>query len=167
MACNQQKETEHSKETYYFNLKDYFHKEAQILSIQRPRILKQVSRNESHEKKEIRIEDWERELALFLESDINKVAWRYSYDEINHYNDNQDTLKYVSKDTSLRTQEIVIIRKDSVIKEIAIKNKVENYLYTSREELYYYPDSLYKIQKNQQVIVLGSNNYQISGRFLK
>lgn len=154
-------ETEVVQEEYFFSLKNYFESEAQRLTNQHSVIKKEVKRNATSEEKEIEIEDWKKEFGLFIESDINKISWKDSYQEINH----QDTLIYQSKDPELRTQEIVIIKENEKIKEISIKNVVKNYLYNSLENLVYFPDSLYQVNKTQDVIVLGANKYEISGRF--
>jgi hypothetical protein len=148
-------------EEFFFSLKNYFEKEAQRLTSEQPVILKEVKRNSLTEIKEIKIQDWEKEFGLFIESDINKLSWKDSYQETSH----QDTLFYKSKDPKLRTQEIFIIKKNDRIKEISINNVVNNYLYKSYERLVYYPDSLYQINKQQEVIVIGTNDYHISGFF--
>lgn len=166
-SCTQ-KEVKLSNEEYFFSLKNYFEKEALRLTRQHALVLKEVRRNDESEEKEIRIQDWEKEFGLFIESDINKLSWKDSYQETAHRNlsGSLDTLIYQSKDPGLRTQEIRIIKENEKIKEIAIKNTVRNYLYNSVEELKYYPDSLYEINKKQDVIILGSNAYHISGYFL-
>lgn len=165
-SCSQ-KEAELSNEEYFFSLKNYFEKEAQRLTSEHALVLKEVKRNAESEEKEIEIQDWNKEFGLFIESDINKLSWKDSYQEIVRHNasGNLDTLVYKSKDPKLRTQEILIVKDDKQIKEIAIKNSVKNYLYSSIEELKYYPDSLYEINKKQEVILLGTNAYYISGYF--
>ncbi len=153
--------TELDNEEYFFSLKNYFEGEANRLNVERPTILKEVKRNASAEEKSIQIQNWQNEFSLFIESDINKTGWKDSYQEVSH----QDSLIYRSKDPKLRTQEIVIIKQDEQIKEISITNVIENYLYNSVEELKYYPNSFYEINKKQDVVILGSNTYYISGRF--
>ena len=151
--------TQVANEEYFFSLKGYFEDEAQRLVIAQPTILKEVKRNSFDEEKEVKIQDWKKEFGLFIESDINKISWKDSYQETTH----QDTLIYQSKDPKLRTQEIVIIKRNNQVQKIAIKNIVDNYLYNSIENLTYYPDSLYQINKKQDVIVIGTNEYQING----
>lgn len=165
-SCSQ-KESELSDEAYFFSLKNYFEKEAERLTNQHTLVLKEVKRNAEFEEKEIEIQDWQKEFGLFIESDINKLSWKDSYQESVHQNTSgqQDTLIYRSMDPKLRTQEIKIIKDNKQIREIIIKNSIKNYLYSSVEELKYYPDSLYEINKKQDVIILGSNDYHISGHF--
>ena len=166
IGCTQ-KETQISNEEYFFSLKNYFEKEAKRLSSKQALVLKEVKRNADSELKEIQIEDWEKEFGLFIESDINKLSWKDSYQVISHQTGlgKLDTLIYESKDPELRTREIMIIKENNEIREVVIKNQVKNYLYSSIEELKYYPDSLYEINKTQNVVLLGSNTYYISGHF--
>jgi hypothetical protein len=165
-SCSQ-KEAELSNEAYFFSLKNYFEEEAERLTNQHALVLKEVKRNAEFEEKEIEIQDWKKEFGLFIESDINKLSWKDSYQETTYKNSSgeRDTLIYRSLDPKLRTQEIMIVRDNKQIREIAIKNNTKNYLYNSVEELKYYPDSLYEINKKQDVIILGSNDYHISGHF--
>lgn len=165
-SCSQ-KEAELSNEEYFFSLKNYFEKEAERLTKQHALVLKEVKRNAESEEKGIEIQDWKKEFGLFIESDINKLSWKDSYQENIRKNASgeRDTLIYRSMDPELRTQEIMIVKDKKQIKEIAIKNSIKNYLYSSVEKLKYYPDSLYEINKKQDVIILGSNDYYISGRF--
>lgn len=145
----------------FFSLKDYFQEEAQRLTAKNVSIMKQVKRNTSSESKEIRIEDWEKEFSLFIESDINKISWKNSYDS----SISQDSTIYLANDSTLRTRKIVIIKNGDRVKEITIQNVVKNYLYSTQENLTYFPDSLYLINKHQNVWLIGENDYLISGRF--
>lgn len=167
-SCTQ-KEAELSNEAYFFSLKSYFEKEAERLTNQRAFVLKEVSRNAEFEEKKIEIQDWKKEFGLFIESDINKLSWKDSYQESIGKNtlNGPDTLIYRSMDPELRTQEIKIVKDSIKVKEIVIRNSIKNYLYNSVEELKYHPDSLYEINKKQDVIILGSNDYHILGHFLR
>ncbi len=146
----------------YFDLKAYFEKEAIRLQTQGPLLTKTVSQNGESEKKEIKITDWKSEFGFFTASDINKPAWRDSYQVIK----NGNQIIYLSKDNGLRTQKIEINRNpQGGIKQITILNKTSNILYTSTEELNYYPDSLYTINKQQKVLLNSLNTYQIKSEF--
>lgn len=159
-SCQENKTNAKSPE-YFFSLKEYFEQEALRLSKAQRSILKKVSRNGDTETKELEIQDWKKEFGLFIESDINKLSWKDRYQMIQK----GDSTLYQSLDTNLRTQQIILVREDHEIKEVLIKNKVNNQLYTSLENLSYYPDSLYLIQKTQKVWFLGANSYEVSGHF--
>ena len=148
-------------QTKYFDIKKYFSAEAARLTKQYPRILKTVSYNGQQETKQINIKHWQQELNLFIESDINKPAWRNSYAIVT-----TDTgITYTTVDTTLHTQQISITLKDKKVTGIHIINLTQNMLYQTKENLFYHPDSIYTIKKYQTVKLLGSNDYQITGKF--
>ncbi len=128
-----------------------------------PMVTKTVNHNGLTETKSLKIKNWGSELSLFTASDINKPSWRDSYDSIT----NGEMLTYKAKTADLKTQSLIITKNNSKIKAIHIFNHTKNMLYETSEELVYFPDSLYRINKNQHVLLLGSNRYIITGRFKK
>ena len=146
----------------YFDLQGYFKTEVAKLSKLPDTILKTVIHNGVAESKRVKIDNWPRELNLFVESDINKPAWRDSY----KIQQTDHTTIYMATDTTIKTREIIINKKDDKVAWIIIYNFTKNILYTNREKLTYVPDSMYKIEKTQHVKLLGINRYAITG-FLK
>ncbi|MFD0749791.1 hypothetical protein ACFQZS_06535 [Mucilaginibacter calamicampi] len=146
----------------YFDIKGYFENSAAHLKKERKTITKTVVHNGKSESKQVEIGNWEAELALFTESDINKPAWNGSYTK----QDSAAVITYTAKDADLRTRRILIDKaKDGSIKQITINNQVNNALYNTRETLNYFPDSVYTIEKYQKVKLLGANTYKITGKF--
>ena len=145
----------------YFDLKKYFTDEAARLSKHNAPIIKTVSYNGQPETKNILIKNWQRELDLFTSSDINKAAWKDSYKVFQ----NDSGMIYDAIDTNLHTRRIVIRLKANKVSSIFISNFTKNPLYQTSEKLIYYPDSVYFIEKHQSVKLLGTNNYQITGKF--
>lgn len=160
-ACGKAEEVSDIQKEY-FDIRGFFEKEAARLKKSKPLVEKRVAKNQSGEQKILNNIDWEKELALFRESDINKPAWKNSY----LISREKHRILYRSKDPALRTQTIeVIYSATGEIIQIKISNYVKNLLYTSSEQLNYYPDSLYSIIKEQKVTLLGSNSYGIVGKF--
>lgn len=160
-ACRSENKTPDIK-NYYFNIRSFFNSEAQRLQKSNTSIQKKVYDGKSTEQKQVHIDSWATELELFTESDINRASWKNSYMVKNH----GDTTLYLAARPDLRTKQIVIVRNGSrKVRYIGIKNKTENFLYTSSEELSYYPDSLYRIDKHQKVKILGAHHYLIEGNF--
>ena len=146
----------------YFDIKGYFQKNITQLKKQHHAITKTVVHNGTSESKNVEITNWDTELALFTESDINKPAWNGSYAK----QDSGGAVIYTAKDSELRTRRILISKtKEESVKQIAIYNQVNNALYNTRETLNYYPDSAYTIEKYQKVKLLGANTYKITGKF--
>jgi hypothetical protein len=145
----------------YFDLKGYFDKDASRLTKLNKPVLKTVMHNNDAETKKVRIANWQTELSLFTESDINKPSWRDEYT----IESDSSLLIYKAKTSDLKTQEVMIKKDGDKVKWIMIINHTKNLLYETREKLSYFPDSLYLIEKWQAVRVLGINRYKIKGLF--
>lgn len=158
-SCSSQKEE--LQDAFYYPIKSYFNNEVQKLKDKNSTILKTITHNGLSESKALKIEDWEQEFALFLESDINKMAWKNSYTK----DSTSNKIIYTAKEQGLRTKSIEIDLIDNKPIKFKISNVVENYLYSSQENLEYIPDSIYSIQKSQKTVILGENTYKIEGKF--
>lgn len=144
----------------YFSLEDFFLNETNRLTKLARSVDKTVSRNGRNEKRHVKIDDWKSELALFIDSDINKPAWQNSY----RIDSTDRSVIYTSTDPKLRTQKIIIEKQESgKVTHIAIDNRTGNMLYQTAEQLDYYPDSLYRISKRQQIRFIGNSQYLIIG----
>ncbi|WP_428330248.1 hypothetical protein [Mucilaginibacter sp.] len=143
----------------YFDLKGYFKADTARLNKLNPFVLKSIAHNGVIESKKVKIADWGKELDLFIGSDINKPAWKNSYD----VTDNDEFLIYKRKDPSLKMYKMVIRRDKQKVRWILIENYTKNSLYETTEKLSYFPDSLYLIEKTQKVRFLGINRYRIQG----
>ena len=143
----------------YFDLKAYFKARVSKLTTQNRPVLKTVTHNGVTETKTVHIDNWERELNMFSESDINKPAWKDSYSVQN----TGGSLIYMAKDPELQTREIIVNKDKDKVKWILIFNHTKNILYETREKLTYFPDSVYQIEKSQHVKLMGINRYMIKG----
>lgn len=150
-----------SEDATYFDLKGFFEKESLRLNKMKQPIQKTVSRNGIQETKAVQT-DWAKELSLFTESDINKSAWKNSYLKRTK---KSGIIEYIALEDKLKTRRIEISKSGTRIKSIRILNRTSNFLYKSTETLAYFPDSIYVINKDQQVQLLGKNTYLITGRF--
>src|SRR4051812_32437623 len=70
---------ETGRDLKYFDLKGFFRSDSIRITKANPLITKTVVHNKTTETKKVHIGDWGTELGLFTSSDINKPAWRASY----------------------------------------------------------------------------------------
>ncbi|TSD67537.1 hypothetical protein FFF34_009145 [Inquilinus sp. KBS0705] len=158
-ACNKPEIKETGAELKYFDLKEYFKKEAARLTKLNPPVNKHVEHNGATESKTVHITNWARELNLFTESDINKPAWKLSYT----VDSSATGISYKAKYPELKTRQITISKLNGQVTSIYIVNDAKNILYKTTEKLTYKPDLNYLIEKTQQVKVMGANNYVVKG----
>ncbi|MVN89822.1 hypothetical protein [Mucilaginibacter aquatilis] len=145
----------------YFDLKTFINADSARLNKLPLTVVKTVRHNNDvAQTKELQIKNWGQELAPFSASDINKPAWKDSYSIINK----ADSVVYAALEDDLVTRRMVIYRAGEKVKRIKINNYTKNLLYQTVEQLDYYPDSLYSIDKLQKVRFLGSNRYTITGK---
>ncbi|MNK14830.1 hypothetical protein D3C87_329610 [compost metagenome] len=144
----------------YFDIKGYFKKEASRLNKRNPLLTKTVEVNGASETKKIHIPDWEKELSIFSESEINRNAWKGLF-SINTTNTQE---LYTSDNKKVPVKEVSITKRDGRITSIRILIKNSNMLYSSTDTLTYYPDSLYRINKKQRIKLMAEKNYSITGR---
>lgn len=145
----------------YFDLAGYFKADTARLKKLNPQVNKTVTHNGVTENKTVQIGNWGQELNLFIQSDINRPAWKNSYTTTTF----GDLVIYKAKDPELRTSKVIINRDKGKIKWILIFNHTKNLLYETSEKLSYFPDSAYQIDKSQHVKLMGQNLYHIKGLF--
>lgn len=161
VSCNEPQSKPLDK---YVDLKGYFLKEALRLQKLNKTVLKTVAHNGHSESKIISSIKWVKELSLFIESDINKIAWEKRYRITN----SSQSVRYDALNSDLKTQRIVInYGANHSINSVEIINKTQNFLFDSEEKLKYFPDSIYQINKSQHVLLVGDNQYDIKGTFSK
>ncbi len=143
----------------YFDLKGYIKTTSAQLTLLNRSVFKTMVHNGITESKKVHIDNWDRELSLFSGSDINKPAWKDSY----QVKTTANTIFYKAKYPELETKEITINKDGNKIKWILIINHTKNLLYETKEKLTLVPDSMYRIEKTQRVRLLGINTYDIKG----
>jgi hypothetical protein len=150
----------------FFDLKKYFASESIRLAKTKPLITKTAVNNSIKETKKVSMPNWNDELSLFSESDINKPAWKASY----KVSTSEGITTYTAIDPDVKTRYIILKKQQDKVKLILIYNYTKTTLfgkalYWTTEHLSYIPDSIYTIQKEQYIRTLGRNKYFIKGLF--
>jgi hypothetical protein len=143
----------------YFDVAGYFKADTSKLQKLNPAVNKTVLHNGTSENKTVHIPNWGQELNLFIQSDINRPAWKNSYSVLN----TDSLIIYTAKTPDLRTTKIMIRKDNNRVKWLVIYNHTKNLLYETREKLSYFPDSAYQIEKSQHVKLMGKNLYMVKG----
>lgn len=160
VSCNLKEEGKEKVKTY-FDLETFFKSEAKRLAAKNQLIDKTVIINGKAEHKKLTIANWEKEFSAFIEADINKASWKGSFvvsnlNNIRTYSSNSDKIAVKKLEVTTENGKILAIK-------IFVANL--NSLYTSRDSLSYYPDSLYEIKKVQHIKLMDQKKYDVIGRF--
>jgi hypothetical protein len=143
----------------YFDIKGYFTADTARLNKLGKLVIKTVTHNGVTETKKVKIDNWGQELDMFTGADINRPAWKNSYTIATGDN----LVLYMAKEDDLKVREIIIKKDKEKVKWIVIYTRTKNILYQTTEKLSYFPDSLYLIEKDQHVRLMGRNRYKIRG----
>lgn len=147
----------------YFDLKAFFRSDSARLAGLNPAVVKTVTHNGVTETKTVHIGNWSQELNLFVQSDINRPAWKSSYSVSN----SDSAVIYKALTPELKTRRIIIKKIGEKVQWMLIYNHTKNLLYETNEKLSYFPDSLYLIEKSQHVKLMGRNDYKVQGTLPK
>jgi hypothetical protein len=105
--------------------------------------------------------DWQKELKLFAEANINKTTFVGKYEVI----ESKDSVIYIAKDSSLSVKKTIIVTENSKLKVVIIKQKSSNFFYTTNRLLQLNFEnnqmSSYQIQGSQKLIGLPTSYFEI------
>ena len=161
LSCNQREESKANTGLTYFDLKGYFGKEIVRLKNAKARVNKLVSINGIEEHKTSLINDWDKELAIFVNADINKNSWKGSFE----INSNGGVDIYTTTNKKIPIKKVSVTHQFSRVSKIEIIINNKNILFQSQDTLIYIPDQLYQIKKQQKIRFLAPKNYAVIARF--
>src|SRR5690606_5317355 len=146
----------------YIDIPAYFKQEIAKLQAEQPTVVKTVKKDSATESKDLKIAKWENELSSFTGIDLNKPAYQgyIQKDSSNHL----VTYLFTKPDLDLNKVEIRYNDKNQAI-SFRINRTIRNSLYNTKEVLFYQQDSIYSLEKEQSVLLLGDKYYFIEGRF--
>ncbi len=167
-ACLQQdKRQEFFQEKKFFDLNNYFEKEAERLQQSNIPWLKIAQLNEKKETLNVSNINWKKELEIFSRCDLNKPAWKEKYQiDSTFKNNNLSKISYLSTDDRLLIKKINITfstlnKPDS----IQIRKETHNFLMSMEQDLHYDPNTGYKIEQREKMLGFKPSYSSIELRF--
>jgi len=145
--------TETFSEKPYFDIKSYISKQADSLKKQESVWSKKVVTEGRTEEKTFTAEDaeWNTELALFLEADLNKKAYQGKFEIDSSEMLKSKTVRYRSSQTKVKEFDIRYFNEDRSWPGISCKISKENLFYQSEFELISEPFQYYSYKGFQKI----------------
>lgn len=159
LSCTSASKQEHNTVDPEIDIPAFFKNEISFLNAENPNVTKTVKKDSLSETKQLVITDWDKELANFSSIDINKPAYRGTYDKDSV--DNRVTYNF--KDSSVDLSVVQIVYVDGAVSTLNVKRSTKNLLYNTVENLEYIKGKSYRVEKIQNVKVMGSQHYLIEG----
>lgn len=168
-SCNNTEATKKpgSKEDpYFFDLAGFFNAEIKQLNSAQTKANKTVKYNEKEDVVSDQKLDYEKELAVFVHSDINKLSWREKYkgDTIKEGNEIR-SITYKALDDQLKTRSIAISFEQNQVTQIAIQNRLKSIMASTWQKLEYVPGKGYEVHGKQQMRLAGEDTMGIEVEF--
>lgn len=150
----------------YFDLNGFIEKEIRELGTVKVIKNSRINGDEQSIEQEYTPEDWEKELAVFVEADINKATYVQSYTtEV----DTKYLVHELKEGEKGRLKNMTITYGEDEVTQLTIKLKKESLFYTSTTTaaLYFSARTFnldhYSIETTQKVMFMSPNNIKISG----
>lgn len=150
----------------FFDLKNFFKTEFQQLA-DKHKVEKTTRINGVEETKQFDKINFEEELAVFLNSDINKISWldKYQVDSVFNTQNLLTEIRYTAIDEKLRTKKMVITYAEDAVNSIYIRNASKNIITDAEQILDYSPKTGYQISSRQKVIFSPEKNLAVTVKF--
>lgn len=152
----------------FFDLKAFFKKEQLHLNDIKE-VVKKAIIDGQPEEKTVKAINFEEELALFIDSDINKIAWldRYEIDSISGDNGQLERIVYQAKDDKLKTNRLSIHFEKEAVQKIEIIRKTSSIAADLDQELIYIPQQGYSIKSRQQTSLSAPHVLELDVQFVR
>lgn len=159
---------EKAQKHLYFEWKQFLQAEITRLKSINPPIRKSIILNEKKEEKTLHQVNFENELSLFLDADLNKPAFENSYDNLSENNIIWYSLK---KEENLKVKKVLIHLDNAEMPEnVEIVIQEKNILFSTEKKLnmHFTEGKLqtYSIEGTQQLAWLSPTNYKMMGVIL-
>lgn len=164
-ACELEQEVQIDQHSF-FDLKGFFENEQTRLKGKKE-FIKSVKIDGQEEEEIFDQLDFEKELAIFKNSDINKIAWldKYSVDTTFSASRQISSILYIALDKDLRTQSLKIDFNKEKVSQILIKNKSKSMIASTDQVLTYTPNEGYTVRSGQNMALLDGFDLDVQVRF--
>lgn len=150
----------------FFDLKGYMSQQVKALKTSKPRVKKRVSINGKTEERVSDQINFEEELAIFINSDINKPAWSDKYTKDSSFSGGQlQNVRYAAREENLKTQMMQVSFTGGIVSKIELKNRASAAIVTAEETMTYTPGKGYSIIYKEVPALAEAKNFSVEAVF--
>lgn len=165
VSC-QQETKKISSEKIYFDLEKLVRADIERHTVNNCAEEKNITINGKNESKQIDTVDWEKELQLLLDCDINKPDWIGKYD-VQVLNDSQ---KYIftanSSKIPIRSLTVIYEQKGGEVSSVEIVKKISTALFSNEQQITFLPDKSFNIKACQSALFMKDFNSEVEIKYL-
>jgi len=147
----------------FFDLPAFF--DSEIAALGKKGGIKSTSVNGKSEEVTIPELNLRRELQLFIDSDINKMAWVDKYEETIREEKGRQVTTYTAKEEDMVTQILEVFKKEDQVELIYLRKKLSSRILNTEQEMTYRTGEGYSIQVNQTDGLIDGNEYEVEVKY--
>ncbi len=167
-SCQEETNNSDLKGQAFFSVKNYFEQEINRIEQEKITVEKQITLDGKSETLQFSNIDFSKEFDVFINSDINKIAWLDKYQVDSTFIDEKLTnVSYTALDEDLRTKSLRISYQKGELTSLQIKNSANSSLATSEQLLNYTPQTGYRIENRQDITISGEQHLLVEGIYQK
>ena len=153
----------------FYNLKAYFMNQANKLSARNQKVRKTITKDGRSEVIEVSNLNWVEELEAFKESDINKPAWRDAYVTDTVFLQKSTVISHdaLNEDNPIQRLVVTLDPETGSCLRVSIDKHTDNFLYHSRQKLFYSAGEGYRIKGTLKVEYLFESEYEVDAEFIE
>lgn len=156
-------------EINYFDLAGLMKQQIEYFKKEKPGVFKKIILGDKTEELNLDSLDWEKELALFVQADINKRAYSKSYSTIQK--ENETEYKLTSGESLPVTSMRIIFGPRKKLKQIYIITVTSNYLMEAQRKLSLSFENggikSYGVNSEQELFIGDPEKLEISGKIIE
>ena len=155
-SCSFEKNTppdENALLSGFFDVQSYFRNEISRLNKEQPSITKRIELEGQLENIQKKGLDYERELQVFVNSDINRVSWKEKYKVDSIFQEAKLVkIRYEAIDTTLKTKLLEVEFEKTEVRSVKIHNATRSIVAQTNQILQYHPTEGYSIENEQKIL---------------
>ena len=162
-------EVYYEDQRFYYDLPSFMSKQVENLQSKGQWVRKHVTKDGHSHIIEHGDVDWKEELDLFIESDINRPAWRgeFKVDTIDLEREYVITYKTSNEQIPVKNVVVTIDKDTRQCLKLTVDRRTKNFLYTSDQSLYFTTGEGYMMKGKLSVSLLFDSEYSIDSEFIE
>lgn len=150
----------------FFDLNSYFNEQIERLQTQQPEVRKTVTFDGETETLELDSLDYERELEVFLNADLNRASWWDKYTIDSSRTDGRlASIVYTAQEEDLRVKKLRIEFEKEEVSRIEVESSTKGPTGSRKQSLLFEPEQGYRIHTQQKVVFSKPREMEIEVRF--
>lgn len=164
IACKKEHPTSSTK-LVYFDLKSIVQSDIDSNSKNQKKETKTITMNGKQEIQQLENVDWQKEMELLLNCDINKTDWKDKFTTQSIPADNKIVYSTISSKIPIKKMSIYFSDSTQKIKYVEVDKETSTLLFSNKQHIVYYPFQSFKINTQQKLLFMRDFNAEIEIKY--